>query len=128
MDWRQWLETNPGCERVSKNSGLACAMAWDLPPDHGTLKESGHAMKNFHLPLPEPIYTQLRAEAERTQVPATALAREAIDSWLKEQARKARRDAIAAYATEVAGTDLDLDRALESAGIDHLVKVSRKHK
>lgn len=85
-------------------------------------------MKNFHLPLPEPIYTQLRAEAERTQVPATALAREAIDSWLKEQARKARRDAIAAYATEVAGTDLDLDRALESAGIDHLVKVSRKHK
>jgi hypothetical protein len=85
-------------------------------------------MRNFHLPLPEPTYVLLRAEAERAQVPATALAREAIDSWLKSQARRARHDAIAAYAAEVADTDLDLDRALESAGIDHLVKVSRKRK
>jgi len=34
-------------------------------------------MKNFHLPLPEQTYTGLRAEAERTGVPATTLAREA---------------------------------------------------
>jgi hypothetical protein len=73
-------------------------------------------MKNFHLPLPEPTYTLLRAEAERTQVPATTLAREAIDSWLRVQARKARHEAIATYAAEMAGTDLDLDRDLESAG------------
>jgi hypothetical protein len=85
-------------------------------------------MKNFHLPLPEPTYTLLRAEAERTQVPATALAREAIDSWLKSQARKARHDAIAAYAEEMAGTDLDLDRELESAGISHLAKTRRQPK
>jgi hypothetical protein len=85
-------------------------------------------MKNFHLPLPEPTYTLLRAEAERAQVPATALAREAIDSWLKAQARKARHDAIAVYAAKIAGTDLDLDRELESAGISHLVKASRKRK
>jgi len=39
-------------------------------------------MKNFHLPLPEHTYALLRAEAEQTQVPATVLAREAIDSWL----------------------------------------------
>jgi hypothetical protein len=85
-------------------------------------------MRNFHLPLPEPTYTLLRAEAERTQVPATTLAREAIDSWLKAQARKARHDAIAAYAAEAAGTDLDLDRDLEAAGIDHLVKANRKRR
>jgi hypothetical protein len=85
-------------------------------------------MKNFHLPLPEPIYTLLRAEAERTQVSATTLAREAIDSWLKSQARQARHDAIAAYASEMAGTELDLDRDLESAGIAHLKKASRKRK
>jgi hypothetical protein len=85
-------------------------------------------MKNFHLPLPEPTYTLLRAEAERTQVPATALAREAIDSWLKSQARKARHDAIAAYAGEMAGTDLDLDHELESAGIIHLAKTRRRPK
>ena len=47
-------------------------------------------MKNFHLPLPEQTYNHLRAEAERAQVPATALAREAIDWWLRQQLRKAR--------------------------------------
>lgn len=83
-------------------------------------------MKNFHLPLPEQTYTRLRAEAERTQVPATTLAREAVDEWLRQQSRKARHDAIAAYATELAGTCLDLDTDLESAGIEHLVKTGRK--
>lgn len=85
-------------------------------------------MKNFHLPLPDPTYTLLRAEAERTQVPATTLAREAIDSWLKSQARKARHEAIAAYAADMAGTELDLDPDLESAGIEHLLKTGRKRK
>lgn len=85
-------------------------------------------MRNFHLPLPEQTYTLLRAEAERTQLPATTLAREAIDAWLREQARKARHLAIAAYASETAGTDLDLDRGLESAGIEHLVKAGRVRK
>jgi hypothetical protein len=83
-------------------------------------------MKNFHLPLPEQTYMRLRAEAERTQVPATTLAREAVDEWLRQQSRKARQDAIVAYATEMAGTGLDLDTDLESAGIEHLVKTGRK--
>jgi hypothetical protein len=83
-------------------------------------------VKNFHLPLPDQTYLQLRAEAERTHVPATSLAREAIDFWLREKARKARHDAIAAYAAEVGGTALDLDPELEAAGIDHLLKTVRK--
>jgi hypothetical protein len=78
-------------------------------------------VKNFHLPLPERTYSRLRAEAERTQVPATALAREAIELWLRQQLRNARQQAIAAYAEDMAGTDLDLDPILESAGIEHLV-------
>jgi hypothetical protein len=77
-------------------------------------------MKNFHLPLPEETYIRLRAEAARAQVPATTLAREALDEWLRQQSRKARQDAIAAYAKEMAGTQLDLDSELESAGIEHL--------
>lgn len=85
-------------------------------------------MKNFHVPLPEQTYTQLREAAERTQVPATTLAREAIDSWLQDQARRARGDAIAAYAAEMAGTPLDLDRDLETAGIEHLIKTGRVRK
>jgi len=42
-------------------------------------------MKNFHLPLQEQTYAHLRAEAERARIPATTLAREAIDSWLQQQ-------------------------------------------
>jgi hypothetical protein len=85
-------------------------------------------VKNFHLPLPEGTYADLRAEAERAQVPATALAREAIDWWLRQQVRKARHDRIAAYAAQMAGTDLDLDADLEAAGIEHLVKAGRTAK
>ena len=85
-------------------------------------------MKNFHLPLPDQTYIQLRAEAERAQVPATALAREAIDGWLRQQFRNARHDAIAAYAAEMEGTVLDLDSDLESAGIEHLVTTAKVRK
>jgi hypothetical protein len=82
-------------------------------------------MKNFHLPLPEHTYIGLRAEAERTGVPATTLAREAVDSWLRQQKRKASHDAIAAFAAETAGTHLDLDTDLQSAGIEHILKTAK---
>ena len=83
-------------------------------------------MKNFHLPLPDQTYTLLRAQAERTQVPATALAREAIEAWLKAQAKQARNDAITAYANEMAGTEFDLDPDWEAAGIEHWLKSGRR--
>jgi len=95
---------------------------------HGILEVTGKDMKNFHLPLPEQTYAQLRAEAVRTQVPATTLAREAIDLWLRNQLRAARHEAIAAYAEEMAGTNLDLDPDLESAGIEYLVKTGKEPK
>ncbi len=41
-------------------------------------------MRNFHLPLADETSIQLRAEAERTNVPAPILAREAITLWLKK--------------------------------------------
>jgi hypothetical protein len=85
-------------------------------------------MKNFHLPLPEQTYSYLRAEAKRAQVPATALAREAIDYWLRDQLRKARHEQVAAYAAEMAGTGFDLDPDLEAAGIEHLAATTRKRK
>jgi hypothetical protein len=85
-------------------------------------------MKNFHLPLPEQTYAHLKAEAERMQVPATTLAREAVDSWLRQQARQARSDAIAAYAAEMTGTPFDLDPDLESAAIEHLLEETKAQK
>lgn len=86
------------------------------------------AMKNFHLPLPDETYEHLKAAAARSKVPATSLAREAIDFWLRQQLRKVRHDAIASYAAEVAGTPLDLDADLEGAGIEHLARMGRKSK
>lgn len=85
-------------------------------------------MKNFHLPLPDETYEHLRSVAERSKVPATAIAREAIDFWLRQQLRKARHDAIAAYAAELAGTALDLDANLEAAGIELLMTSGRESK
>lgn len=79
-------------------------------------------MKNFHLPLPEALYATLREEAERAQVPATVMAREALDGWLRERRRRARREAIAVYASEMAGTMFDLDPELERAGLEQLAE------
>jgi hypothetical protein len=85
-------------------------------------------MKNFHVPLPEETYTQLRAEADRTQIAATSLARAAINLWLREQRRKATAKAIAEYAREMAGSTFDLDPALESAAVDHLLNTTKNSK
>jgi hypothetical protein len=85
-------------------------------------------MKNFHLPLPDETYEHLRSAAERSKVPATAIAREAIDFWLRQELRKARHDAIAAYAAEMAGTTLDLDANLETAGVEHLMTTGKESK
>jgi len=85
-------------------------------------------MKNFHVPLPDATYDHLRAAAKRSKVPATALAREAIEFWLRQQLRKARHDAIAGYAADMAGTPLDLDEELENAGVEHLMKTSNASK
>ena len=55
-------------------------------------------MKNFHVPLPDATYEHLRIAAQRSKVPATVLARDAIDAEL-------RHTAIAGFAAEYAGTD-----------------------
>jgi hypothetical protein len=77
-------------------------------------------MKNFHLPLPEHVYEQLRTEAQRSQIPATSMARHAIQSWLAARKKAARKEEIAAYAAEMAGTEFDLDRELEAASSELL--------
>jgi hypothetical protein len=103
-------------------------MAFFLPCTRGILGAGSDDVKNFHLPLPPHTYAELRAASERTQIPATVLAREAIDSWLRQQARKARHDAIAAYAAAAAGTAQDRDPAFESAAVQHLIETGKRRK
>jgi hypothetical protein len=61
----------------------------------------------INAPLPDQTYADLLADAERAHVPATWLAREAIDFWLSGQAGKVRHEAFVVYASEIAGTNLD---------------------
>ena len=82
-------------------------------------------MKNFHLPLPEGTYAELRAEAERSRLPATTVAREAISAWLRARKKAARRKAVMEYATDMAGTHFDLDAMLESAAIEELLRIDQ---
>jgi plasmid stability protein len=77
----------------------------------------GH-VKNFHLPLPEDVHAALRQEAAALGKPATAVAREAIEEWLRERRRAAVGEAIAAYASAHAGTLADLDPDLERASLE----------
>jgi predicted transcriptional regulator len=77
--------------------------------------------RNFHVPLSNEVHAALRGEAERTGRPATALAREAIEAFLRRRRRIAMHEAIAAYAAEHAGTPDDLDPALERAAIEHML-------
>lgn len=82
------------------------------------------SLSNFHLPLPAHLREMLHDEAERAGLPATVLAREALQSWLTQRRRQRLHDEIAAWANEHAGTDLDLNRDLEKAGIESLADES----
>jgi hypothetical protein len=84
--------------------------------------------KNLHVPLPDDLNRELRAEAKRSGKPATELAREAIRSLLEHRRRQALHREIADYAAAVAGTEQDLDSDLEAASVEHLLdtKVSPK--
>jgi predicted DNA-binding protein len=75
-------------------------------------------VKNFHVPLPENVYAALREEAATLGRPATVIAREAIEAWLRERRRASVHEAISAYAAKHAETTADLDPALEAASLE----------
>lgn len=80
------------------------------------------AIRNFHLPLPEALYDELRSAAKDADQPATRFAQQLMRTGLDEWRRTRRRQAIAAYAKQAAGSRDDLDPDLERAAIDVLVK------
>lgn len=82
------------------------------------------SLSNFHLPLSPDLHDMLKNEAARSGQPATAIAREALRSWLLQRQKQRLHDEISAWAADYAGTDLDLDKELEQAGIESLEKRS----
>ena len=95
-----------------------------VPAIHRGMTTRAH--RNLHVPLPGSLHDRLRAVATRSKRPATSLAREAIEAWVDERERQAVDEAIATYATEMAGSAADLDEDLEQAAIEHLRGRRRK--
>lgn len=77
-------------------------------------------LRSVHVPLPDNIYLELSAEADRINQPPALLARIAIEEWLEQRRSAALYDEIAAYAAHYAGTSFDLDEDLEAAGLENL--------
>ena len=75
-------------------------------------------VRNFHLPLPEPTYRRLRTAARQAKQPATAVARYAIENWLRQERKAMLHEAITTYAAKMAGTRADLDPELETASLE----------
>lgn len=84
------------------------------------------AMQNFHLPLPDELYRELKNESKRSGTPATQIARIAVAEWLKKQHAIAVHEELSAYAAAVAGTEHDLDSELAEAAIDRLRDVENE--
>lgn len=81
-------------------------------------------MRNFHVPLPEPLYERLRHEAKLTAQPATTVARAAIQAWLDELEQERLYREIMAYAEANAGTEFDLDEDFEAASLELLGSIT----
>ena len=76
------------------------------------------AKKKMHLPLPPELHADLREQAEAFGVPATTLARQAIEEWLERRRREQIAEELRVYALEMAGTEADLDEEFEAAGVE----------
>ena len=75
-------------------------------------------MKNLVVSLPEDVYEALHREATHLRKPATAVAREVIEAWLRARKQSAVREAITTDAVKHAGTTAHLDPALEKASLE----------
>ena len=80
--------------------------------------------KKLNLPLPEEMHRALFAEARRAGVPATRLARTAVENWLTKRVRERRKEEIRRFAIENAGPEVDLDPVVEDAAPESLHALS----
>jgi hypothetical protein len=62
--------------------------------------------------------TKCFARNPRLRESRRRISRGPLTDWLKSRKKERRRAEIAAFAKEYGGTDLDLDRDLEAAGIE----------
>lgn len=78
------------------------------------------ATHNFHIPLSADLYNKLKETALRLGLPATQVARQALEAWVRQQKARALHEDIADFARQHGGGEYDLDEGLEDAAIEHL--------
>jgi len=75
--------------------------------------------------MPSDLHGELRRVAASLGKTSTAVAREAIEEYLRRLQKQATDQAIQEWAREVAGTGYDLDTGLEDATIEFLLDDSQ---
>ena len=76
--------------------------------------------RKMNLPLPATIHAAVFREARRRGTPATRLVRQILGQWLAEQEKARQSEEIRRFAESHAGSEVDLDPELESAGVELL--------
>ncbi|MEY4531984.1 MAG: hypothetical protein RLZZ156_2707 [Deinococcota bacterium] len=74
--------------------------------------------QNFHVPLSPEVYERLKLEAQYLQRPATEVARVAIEGQLRLLERARVDAALQAFIDDAAGSELDFDPGVASAGAE----------
>jgi hypothetical protein len=78
--------------------------------------------RNFHLPLPDDLYSKLMHLSKSSAQPATVLARKALRFWFEQLEKEELDRHIREYACSVSGTECDLDEELESSAMEFLLE------
>lgn len=79
-------------------------------------------MKNLHIPLPIQWYEKLKEFSNVSEISATEIVRNAVIDFLKAQEKKSIDNAIFQFASEYGGSEFDLDRDLETASLELLIR------
>ena len=82
------------------------------------MNKATNIKQNFHLPLSPKLYAELKEQAQERGQPATELARDALESYLRQLRIQKIGAELEAYVDAVAGTRDDFDPDVAAAGAD----------
>lgn len=86
----------------------------------GVLMMVSGTITRLELPLESDVWGLLQVEAARMGRPAVSLVSDVVVNWVRERQRQRVAQEIAEFAAANAGSELDLDPALEAAALEVL--------
>jgi hypothetical protein len=82
------------------------------------MNKATNIKQNFHLPLSPKLYAELKEQAQERGQPATELARDALESYLRQLRIEKIEAELEAFVETAAGTELDYDSEWAQLGHD----------